>query len=90
MNLLDSFLCRTPVQQQDVWAVQLAAVACLSIAAKYEEVYIPPNIAAFQVSTKNLSPVPNLDLSPGCDLNGRQPFHEGRLYCSLPPHASSI
>jgi len=85
VNLLDSFLCRTPVQQQDVWAVQLAAVACLSIAAKYEEVYIPPNIAAFQVSTKTLSPVPNLDLSPGCDLNALVLFITTTCFLYLVP-----
>jgi hypothetical protein len=54
VSLLDRFLSRTPVQRQDAWAVQLAAVACLSIAAKYEEVYIPSNIAAFQVNWRPL------------------------------------
>lgn len=49
VGLLDRFLCRTLVQRQDAWAVQLAAVACLTIAAKNEEVCKPSEVIAFQV-----------------------------------------
>lgn len=52
VSLLDRFLSCTLVQQEDAWAVQLVAVACLSIAAKYEEVSVTSKVmAAFQVSS---------------------------------------
>lgn len=56
VSLLDRFLCRTLVQRQDAWAVQLAAVACLTIASKYEQVCTPSQVIAFQVTALN---VPN-------------------------------
>ena len=49
VSLLDRFLLRTAVRQEDAWAVQLTAVACLSIAAKFEEVNLPYSVANFQV-----------------------------------------
>jgi len=52
VNLLDRFLTCTAVRRRDAWAVQLAAVACLSIAAKVEEVLIPHSIASFQVGAR--------------------------------------
>ena len=49
VSMLDRFLLRTAVRQEDAWAVQLTAVACLSIAAKFEEVNLPYSVANFQV-----------------------------------------
>ena len=49
VSLLDRFLQRTTVRQEDAWAVQLTAVACLSIAAKFEEVNLPYSVTSFQV-----------------------------------------
>ena len=49
VSMLDRFLLRTAVRQEDAWAVQLTAVACLSIAAKFEEVNLPYSVAYFQV-----------------------------------------
>lgn len=40
-NYLDRFLSCTQVQQQKSWAIQLASVACLSLAAKMEERQVP-------------------------------------------------
>ena len=52
VSLLDRFLQRTTVRQEDAWAVQLTAVACLSIAAKFEEVNLPYSVANFQVCNR--------------------------------------
>ncbi|XP_031119106.1 cyclin-D3-1-like [Ipomoea triloba] len=41
VNYLDGFLCSLEPQTQKPWTSQLAAVACLSLAAKVEEIHVP-------------------------------------------------
>lgn len=43
-----------PTSDEELWTLQLAAVACLSIAAKMEEGIMPADIAELQV-TKTLT-----------------------------------
>ncbi|CAL8462950.1 g2484 [Coccomyxa elongata] len=49
VNLLDRYLAAQPASDGELWTLQLAAVACLSVAAKMEEGVFPDNIAMFQV-----------------------------------------
>ncbi|KAL8167652.1 hypothetical protein V2J09_009151 [Rumex salicifolius] len=44
MNYLDRFLSLYDLPRAEAWAVQLLAVACLSIAVKMEETDIPPTL----------------------------------------------
>ena len=60
VRLLDRFLQRTAVRQEDAWLVQLTAVACLSIAAKFEEVNPPYCVAHFQVCSRVAGSGPQL------------------------------
>ncbi|KAK9806901.1 hypothetical protein WJX72_006844 [[Myrmecia] bisecta] len=48
VNLLDRFLAAHTIPKEESWAVQLAATACLSIAAKMEEVNLPSSLAQLQ------------------------------------------
>lgn len=41
VNYLDRFLCSLTVPKEKPWMVQLAAVTCLSLAAKVEETHVP-------------------------------------------------
>lgn len=41
VNYLDRFLFSFQIQQEKPWMTQLAAVACLSLAAKVEETHVP-------------------------------------------------
>ncbi|CAA3012426.1 cyclin-D3-1 [Olea europaea subsp. europaea] len=41
VNYLDRFLCSIHFQKEKPWMIQLAAVTCLSLAAKVEETYVP-------------------------------------------------
>lgn len=41
VNYFDRFLCGFDVQGDKPWMTQLAAVACLSVAAKVEETHVP-------------------------------------------------
>jgi cyclin D1/2/4 len=50
VNLLDRFMAAQPTSDEELWTLQLAAVACLSIAAKMEEGIMPADIAELQVT----------------------------------------
>ncbi|CAA2992314.1 cyclin-D3-1-like [Olea europaea subsp. europaea] len=41
VNYLDRFLCSIHFQKEKPWMIQLAAVTCLSLAAKVEETHVP-------------------------------------------------
>ena len=51
VNLLDRFMAAQPTSDEELWTLQLAAVACLSIAAKMEEGIMPTDIADLQVDS---------------------------------------
>lgn len=51
VNLLDRFMASQPTSDEELWTLQLAAVACLSIAAKMEEGIMPADIAELQVGS---------------------------------------
>ena len=51
VNLLDRFMAAQPTSDEELWTLQLAAVACLSIAAKMEEGIMPADIAELQVGS---------------------------------------
>ena len=63
------------MQDGELWTLQLAAVACLSIAAKMEEGVFPDNIALFQVVMPAQCSI--------CDsykiLSAH--FHQGKAFC---------
>ena len=52
VNLLDRFMAAQPTSDEELWTLQLAAVACLSIAAKMEEGIMPADIADLQVDSQ--------------------------------------
>ena len=54
VNLLDRFMAAQPTSDEELWTLQLAAVACLSIAAKMEEGIMPADIAELQVGSLSL------------------------------------
>jgi hypothetical protein len=37
-------MCVSPFQEGKAWTTQLLSVACLSLAAKMEETYVPPSL----------------------------------------------
>ncbi len=51
VNLLDRFMAAQPTSDEELWTLQLAAVACLSIAAKMEEGIMPADIAELQAGS---------------------------------------
>ena len=51
VNLLDRFMAAQPTSDEELWTLQLAAVACLSIAAKMEEGIMPADITELQVGS---------------------------------------
>ncbi|KAL8141122.1 hypothetical protein V2J09_007143 [Rumex salicifolius] len=53
VNYLDRFLCGFKFQTEKPWLAQLTALACLSLAAKIEETYVPL-LSDLQVQTKYL------------------------------------
>ncbi|KAL8549218.1 hypothetical protein ACS0TY_008171 [Phlomoides rotata] len=44
MNYLDRFLSVCSIHEGNGWTIQLAAISCLLIAAKFEEVYVPSTL----------------------------------------------
>lgn len=53
VDYLDRFLSSFPFQREKPWTTQIAAVACLSLAAKVEETHVPL-LLDFQVCSTNL------------------------------------
>lgn len=44
VNYLDRFLSLYQLPEGKSWTTQLLSVACLSLAAKMEETYVPPSL----------------------------------------------
>nr|QYW07129.1 cyclin D5-1 [Dimocarpus longan] len=52
VTYLDRFLSRRPIDSEKLWAIKLLSVACLSLAAKMEEVNVP-SLTEFQIDEYN-------------------------------------
>ncbi|KAK3231233.1 hypothetical protein Dsin_003114 [Dipteronia sinensis] len=48
VTYLDRFLSRKPIDSEKLWAIKLVSVACLSLAAKMEEINVPA-LTEFQI-----------------------------------------
>ncbi|KAK0575492.1 hypothetical protein LWI29_001434 [Acer saccharum] len=52
VTYLDQFLSRKPIDSEKLWAIKLVSVACLSLAAKMEEINVPA-LTEFQIDEYN-------------------------------------